>query len=245
MLANGRRLITKLWNASRFAERHLQDLTAEQFEHTPALLLPTDRWLLHRLAETITEATRELEQGEYAAARTAVERFFWSDLCDNYLELTKARLYRESGPERLAAQWTLAQALLSVIKLFAPYLPFVTEEIYQGLFRTLDDASSLHLSTWPTAQPGWLDRQAEDAGTTLLEILHQVRKYKAEHSLSIGAELATLRLSVSPALRGSLEEVMIDIKGATRARAVTLGEPETSDEADGLRVVVEHRELSV
>ncbi|HTK07811.1 MAG TPA: valine--tRNA ligase [Ktedonobacteraceae bacterium] len=237
-LANGRRLITKLWNASRFAERHLQDLTTEQFAHTPTLLLPTDRWLLHRLAETIDEATRELEQGEYAAARAAAERFFWSDLCDNYLELIKARLYREPGPARLAAQWTLAQALLSVIKLFAPYLPFVTEEIYLGLFRPYDRATSLHLSAWPTAQPAWLDQQAEGAGTALLAILHQVRKYKAEHGLSIGAELATLRLSVPPALRSSLEATMLDLKGATRAHTVSFEDPQASEGEDGLQVII-------
>lgn len=240
-LANGRRLITKLWNASRFAERHLQDLTMEQFEQHPALLLPTDRWLLHRLAETIGEATRELELGEYAGARAAIERFFWSDLCDNYLELIKARLYSRPGPARTAAQWTLARALLSVVKLFAPYMPFVTEELYQGLFRAYDRAFSLHLSTWPTVQADWLDQRAEDAGVLLLEILRQVRKYKAEHGLSLGAELAALRLNVPSALRGLLEEAMIDIKGATRALAVSLEEAQ----ADRLQVTIEYQEMPI
>src|SRR5207248_8037881 len=114
-----------------------------------AELLLTDRWLLSRLARAIATATAELDKYEYADARTEVERFFWSDLCDNYLELAKFRLYGELGPERRAAQWTLYQALLSTLKLLAPYLPYVTEEIYQGLFRQRDGAASIHLSAWP------------------------------------------------------------------------------------------------
>ena len=82
MIANGRRLVTKLWNASRFAEGRLGDFANET---QPAELLPTDRWLLSRLARTVASATAELASGEYSTARAEVERFFWSDLCDNYL----------------------------------------------------------------------------------------------------------------------------------------------------------------
>jgi valyl-tRNA synthetase len=217
ILANGRRLVTKLWHACRFAERHLYDLTPEQFHAQPSLLLPSDRWLLNRLAQTISEATNELEQGDYAATRAATERFFWSDLCDNYLELVKARLYSEPGSARLAAQWTLAQALLCVLKLFAPYLPFVTEELYQGLFRVHEGAISLHLSAWPIVQPTWQDQQAEADGMLLLELLRQVRKYKAERGLSVGAELATLHIDAPPEARQFLIVATVDIKSATRA----------------------------
>ena len=142
---NGRRLITKLWSASRFAEQRLKGYKQQFFaDEAPAGLLSTDRWLLSRLAHTVTYATGELERGEYATARNEIERFFWSDLCDNYLELAKARLYQEEGIERTAAAWTLYQALLTVLKLLAPYLPYITEEIYQGLFR---NGTRLHLFT--------------------------------------------------------------------------------------------------
>ncbi|TMC96835.1 MAG: valine--tRNA ligase, partial [Chloroflexi bacterium] len=93
-IATGRRLVTKLWNASRFAESRLARFTNGAH---PAVLLPTDRWLLSRLARTIAGATAELDRYEYTAARAEIDRFFWSDLCDNYLELAKARLYSEAG----------------------------------------------------------------------------------------------------------------------------------------------------
>jgi valyl-tRNA synthetase len=224
MLTNGRRLITKLWNASRFAERHLVDFEPEQLAKSSVHLLPTDRWLLSRLARTIAYATAELEQNEYATARAEIERFFWSDLCDNYLELIKARLYNDDGPTRDAACWTLYYALLSVTKLLAPYMPYVTETIYQGLFRKREGAASLHIASWPPERPDWIDEEAEEAGQALLTWLHQVRRYKAEQNLSVGAELATLRIIVRPALHALLTESLVDIKSATRACEIILEE---------------------
>jgi valyl-tRNA synthetase len=234
-IATGRRLVTKLWNASRLAERCLHDLNRETLaaEELPAELLPTDRWLLSRLARTIAEATAALTKREYAAARAEVERFFWADLCDNYLELAKMRLYQEGGPQRAAAQWTLYHALLTVLKLLAPYLPYITEEIYQGLFRQWDGAASIHVSAWPAEHPAWIDEEAEGAGKALLEILRSVRRHKAERGLSVGAELETLRISAPPSLRPALEATLIDLRSATRARTIIFDarEPGGLDEA--------------
>jgi len=222
-IANGRRLVTKLWNASRFTEGRLSDFTLTT---TPerAELLPTDRWLLSRLAKTIESASRELDSYEYAAARAEVERFFWADLCDNYLELAKARLYGESGSARYAAQWTLYQALLTVLKLLAPHLPYITEEIYQGLFRQVDGAMSIHRASWPRTQSHWIDAEAEATGELLLDVLRQVRRHKAERGLSVGAELATLYVHISPQFRSALTEAQLDIKSATRAKEIIVEE---------------------
>lgn len=223
-IATGRRLVTKLWNASRFATGRLQNLMHEQIanDQLPTHLLPTDRWLLSRLAHTIKYATAELERGEYSTARAEVERFFWSDLCDNYLELAKSRLYREDGPERTAAQWTLYQALLATLKMLAPYLPFVTEEIYQQLFRQWETTASIHLTAWPVLPEHWIDTEAEETGKALLEALHQVRRYKAEQGLSVGTELATLTIKIHSKLSLALHAALIDLKCATRAREIIL-----------------------
>jgi valyl-tRNA synthetase len=221
MLAIGRRLVNKLWNAARFAEPHLKELKQEaSAEKIPINLLPTDRWLLSRLAQTIASATAELERNEYATARAEIERFFWADFCDNYLELIKARLYGEDTPTRQAALWTLYQALLAVLKLFAPYMPYVTEAIYLDLFAEREGNLSLHRASWPQPPCAWRDEEAEVTGKIILELLHHVRRYKAEHNLSIGAELPLLYVDVSPAYRPALEAALVDIKCATRAKHI-------------------------
>ncbi|GCE24575.1 valine--tRNA ligase [Dictyobacter alpinus] len=219
-LAMGRRLITKLWNACRFAESRLQDLDTATLNRQPEDLLPTDRWLLSRLAHTITFATRQLEQSDYAAARAEVERFFWADLCDNYLELTKSRLYKGEGADRHAAQWTLYHTLLNVLKLFAPYIPFVTEEIYLGLFQQWDGCASIHIASWPVARDNWFDEQAENAGKLLLEIIRQVRRHKAEQGLSVGAPLESIKLTISAAEIPMLQAAQCDLQSATRAHTL-------------------------
>ncbi len=222
-IANGRRLVTKLWNASRFAEARLAGFTRKN--ETPKVLLPTDRWLLSRLARTTAFATGELERGEYAAARAEVERFFWSDLCDNYLELAKARLYQESGAEHEAAQWTLYQVLLTTLTLLAPYLPYVTEKVYQELFRSQEEAVSLHRMPWPEIQMQWLDEDAEETGKLVLETLRKVRQYKAEKGLSIGAEIETWSIELpqnDTQIRVAIEASLVDLKSAIRARNIII-----------------------
>ena len=222
-IANGRRLVTKLWNASRFAETRLVGCIGK--DEMPASLLPTDRWLLSRLAQTIAFATAELEHQEYASARAEFERFFWSDLCDNYLELAKARLYQESGPEHEAAQWTLYHVLLNTLKLLAPYLPYVTEKIYQELFRSREGVISLHRMAWPEAHSQWLDEDAEAIGRIVLEALRNVRRYKAEQGLSVGAEIESWNIDMQQKTHqqiAGVEASLIDLKSAIRARNIII-----------------------
>jgi valyl-tRNA synthetase len=222
MLANGRRLVTKLWSASRFAESRLANFSLSE---QPEMLLPTDRWLLSRLTQIIEFATNELENGEYASARAEIERFFWSDLCDNYLELAKARLYEEAGERHVAAQWTLYHALLTTLLLLAPYLPYVTEKIYQELFRDREGNVSVHRMLWPSIENAWRDESAEETGKTILEFLRTVRRSKAEQGISVGAEIETLSLntqSKSVQQRATIEASLVDLKSATRAKEIIL-----------------------
>jgi valyl-tRNA synthetase len=160
-------------------------------------------------------------------------------LCDNYLELVKMRLYGATGEEHQAAQWTLYQALLTVLKLLAPYLPFITEEIYQGLFRAWEGTSSIHISPWPVERPEWIDNEAEEVGKTILAILHHVRRYKADCDLSVGAPLDTLRIGTQPALHAALENALIDIKSATRAQNVVLKESGADAQTEVIQILAD------
>jgi len=161
---------------------------------------------------------------EYAAAKSEIESFFWRDLADNYLEMCKERLYGEAGPLREGARSTLYHALLSIIKLCAPFLPYVTEEIYRGLFAANEGQASLHLTRWPESEPGWASEQAEAMGELLIEVATAVRRYKSEASISLGAELGQLSLSTRDAdLATTLEAARLDILSVTRAKDLHIG----------------------
>jgi valyl-tRNA synthetase len=244
-MRQGVRLVTKLWNASRFITSHLEladderrtakdeaqhiDDAPSSFVLRPSSLLPADRALLSWLQRLITQATASFLGYEYHAACEATERFFWGTLCDNYLEWVKGRLYDGSIQERGAAQIALYHTLLAILKLFAPILPHVTEEIYQQLFSgtTKPDEStaaafrSIHTSAWPQADPALIDEQAERAGAALLAITSGARRFKSGRKLGLGAELAGLTIvAESEELRQTLEQSRADIRSVTRAREI-------------------------
>jgi valyl-tRNA synthetase len=222
-IALGGKLVTKLWNAARFAERFIADYTLPATP--PANLAPTDRWLLSRLQRLIERVTALWRGYEYAAAKSETEAFFWRELADNYLELAKARLYDAKTPRHEAARYTLHAALLTMVKLFAPILPYVTDEIYLGLFAASDGAVSAHRAAWQQPDPTLIDQAAEDAGEAIIAIATAVRRYKSETSLSLGAELARIELTAERAgLATTLRAAEADLKSVTRARMVVARE---------------------
>lgn len=223
----GAKLVTKLWNVARFCERFLEGYDRPA---APPALSPADRWILSRLQRLVRGSTAAFREYEYAAAKNETEIFFWGDLSDNYLEMAKKRLYDRENPGHEAARFTLYTVLLTTIKLFAPILPYVTEEVYQGLFREREGVASIHRSTWPAADESLLDPAAETAGDALVAIATAVRRYKSDHALSLGAELRCVGVrSTAPELQRSLSGAEDDIASVTRALTVRIG-----GEADGL-----------
>jgi valyl-tRNA synthetase len=215
----GVKLVTKLWNVARFSERFLQD-GHPWLERLPGSLpfTPADRWILARLQSLIRRVTTLMEGYDYASAKSEVETFFWTELADNYLEMSKQRLYDESHPTREAARHSLYQVLLVILKLFAPFLPYVTEEIYQGLYAPWEGPGSIHRSQWPEPVPELQDENAERAGQVLLEIATSARRFKSERNLPLGTELVRLQLATLDSdTFHLLEQASADLSSITRA----------------------------
>jgi valyl-tRNA synthetase len=224
-IQTGQKLVTKIWNVARFAERFLAGYVPPD---EPPALSPADRWILARIQRLIRRATTLLQEGDYAAARSEIESFFWRDLADNYLEMSKQRLYDPTSTLQDGARFTLYHVFMAVLKLFAPFFPFITEEVYQGLIFDVAakiDAEfrSIHASSWPKADPVFEDQDAEKLGVYLVEIATAVRRYKSENSLPLGFELARLELAVShKGLATGISEAAVDLSSVTRARQVSL-----------------------
>ncbi len=239
----GLKLTTKLWNVARFAEPFL----AGSPENPPAVsFTPADRWILGRCAALVERVTAAFEAYEYSIARSETEDFFWRDLADNYLEMAKLRLYDPAHPAYAGAAAALRGVLRTVLQLFAPLLPYVTEAIWAELFAGSESAPSIHRSAWPDPAvlrsiPGAL---AEDsAGETLIAVATAVRRYKSEHAISLGSEVNCLYLAVGEGdLARTLQEAESDLHSITRAREIRVvrdlpvGAVELVVEWDGLRV---------
>jgi valyl-tRNA synthetase len=216
VLGEGRRLVTKLWNATRFAASRLEDFDPD---HSPPKLRPFDRWILARFAEAAGKATSGMREYEFSVCMREAETFFWKALCDNYLEIAKSRLYSEEDEEgRNAAQFALYTTLSGVLRLFAPVLVHVTEELYQEVFRIHECFSSLHIAPWP--EPDHLDAAALKYGNMALIIIEEARRFKSESSLSMAAPLKMLRISASAADLAELKPFEADLVSVTRAESL-------------------------
>jgi valyl-tRNA synthetase len=226
-IAMGKKLVTKLWNVAKFSQRFL-----ESYQPPAGLpdLTPTDRWLLSRTQWLIQRVTELFRNYDYAAAKNETESFFWRELADNYIEMCKERLYDETSEMREGARYTLYHVLLTVMKLFAPIMPYITETLYQALFAPIEGEGSIHNSQWPGVNASLLNATADAAGEALIEIATAVRRYKSESNISLGTELKRLQLATTDvSVAEMLQEARADIMSVTRARQVEVKESLDAD----------------
>jgi len=131
---------------------------------------------------------------------------------------------------REGARYTLYHVLVTVMKLFAPIIPYITETLYQALFVPIEGEGSIHTSRWPVANESLLSVTADAAGEALIEIATAVRRYKSESNISLGTELKQLQLATTDASSARmLEDASADIKSVTRARHVEVKESLDAD----------------
>jgi valyl-tRNA synthetase len=186
----GRNFCNKLWNASRFALTNLQDTLTGAFDES--LLQLEDRWILSRLAQTIETVTGQLEEFKFSEPINSLYRFFWNELCDWYLELVKPRM-REEG-QKPTAQRVLAFVMDGCLRLFHPFLPFITEGIYQQLQaicpeRDLDGTAELGGSAdlvsarWPQAMPEVIDRSVEEQMDLVQNTIRLIRDIRTRYQV--------------------------------------------------------------
>jgi valyl-tRNA synthetase len=210
VLKIGNKLVNKLWNASKFASINLSKLKADA-QVTETL----DKWIITRLNKTIRKATEEFEQFEYCRARVAIEDFLWNDFCDNYLEMAKARSYDEQGKDPKGQQSALKAISLcieNILKLWAPFVPHITEELNSIIF----GGESIHSrGNWPKANLAE-DEAAEKAGIDAVAVVEAVRKHKSEKAVSVKFPVSKLTI----AGYDNLKSAEADIKSVTSAESV-------------------------
>jgi len=172
---------------------------------------------LNKLQVRINEATKFFDKYEYSRVRQIAEEFFWKDFCDNYLEIVKKRIYGEEGKGKKSAQYTLHKSLLDIIKMIAPLMPFVSEEIYQTHFKKDGDAKSIHLSDWP--KEGEVNNFEELE--SFYEVLGRIRGEKSNAKKSMRSEI---KVSLDKETHKKLEGMIDDLSNVTNATNISEGE---------------------
>jgi valyl-tRNA synthetase len=222
----GRRLAIKMLNASKF----VLGIGATAVSDPATVTNPLDQAMLASLAEVVHRATAAFEAYDYTRALEATETFFWT-FCDDYLELVKDRGYGGRGEaEAASAHAALALALSVQLRLFAPFLPFASEEVWSWW-----QTGSVHRAPWPSV--GEL-RAAEHQGdpevlTAASVTLSALRKVKSERKLSMRSELASVVVRGPESEVGRARSVVADLRAAGRV----VGDFEFVPDGDGVLVV--------
>lgn len=221
----GQRLITKLWNAFLFVQQHVAAVDVQQ---ETKQLDAINQWILHEASAAFTAYQHELKRNEYSLALGRIEKFFWQQFCDNYLELIKDRLFHpENYPAELivATKRTLYWTGLRILQMYAPYMPFVTEKIYQQIYKdTCDQGPSVHTSMFERVQVPLNFDQAAREINQILEVIIRVRRLKTTAQLSLGVPVSVLEVLTGKSdlavLVGKHEDLL---RGITRAHKITVG----------------------
>jgi len=184
-LEASRNFANKLWNASRLVLGNLEGYDPAARPGKPDLAA---RWITSRLAATVGDVRAALDGYRFNDAAAALYQFVWSELCDWYLEIAKLALYQTDGPaRRLATQHTLVTTLETTLRLLHPFMPFITEEIWQ---RLPHEGDSIMIAPYPKASRRQVDAAAERDMAALMGIVTAVRNIRGEMRVPPGATLA-------------------------------------------------------
>jgi valyl-tRNA synthetase len=176
-LLTGKKLVNKLFNASKFIFMNLKDYQGKK----PKKLAKADEEFIGKLNEVIKSCTKSFEDYEYSLAKQEIEQFFWSDFCDYYIEFVKKIIYQGERDEKLSAQYTLYHSFLVILKLFAPLTPFITEEIYQENYKQYEKIKSIHITEWPEIGK----EKSKGDWEIIKERLALIRQFKSQKHLSL------------------------------------------------------------
>lgn len=224
-IESSKRFMNKLWNSAKFVDMHIKDADLSE----EAELQSIDKWLISRCHETFEKYQQQMENYEMGLARQEIDKFFWNDLCDNYLEMAKERLYNPDnkyGDSQKAAQQTLATVFLEVLKMYSPFVPHITEYIYQELYKSKLKDELLSTSKF-TELP--YDKKYIEFGDAMKKVVGDVRKYKTERNLSMKEPIEELKISTSLDNIRCLRDSILDIQSCTRAEHIDV---EKSDETE-------------
>ncbi|MFH1585813.1 MAG: valine--tRNA ligase [archaeon] len=211
-LVSGKKFLNKIMNASKFVFMNLKDYKGKK----PKKLEKTDELMLGELNELIKKVRELYPNYNIAEGKRQAENFFWKMFADNYIEIVKKRVYEGKGNEKLSAQYTLYRILLAILKMMAPIMPYITEEIYQEYFKKTEKDKSIHISKWP--EPG--KEKSSKELDLMLDVIAKVRQAKTKAGKPMNSPIV---LTLEKKDKTKLKPVLQDLINVTNAKEIEDG----------------------
>lgn len=200
--------INKIWNSARFVlmniddDMNYEDLTFDN-------LNLCDKWILNRLNEVIKEVDVNMDKFEFVNVGSELYKFIWDDFCSCYIELTKVHLNSDNEVEKQASLNTLVYVLNAIVKMLHPFMPFVTEEIFQAIPHLEE---SICIAAWPEVNDDFSDESINDQFTYLIDIVKGIREIRTQYTIKNAIEVAYIIDTKNDELAGLLDKCLPYIK---------------------------------
>jgi len=218
-----RNFTNKLWNASRFVMMNLEGQTPQQLGVPSENLDLSDRWILSRFYQVVQQTRNDIDNFGLGEAAKGLYEFTWGDFCDWYIELVKPRLQGENAASRKAAQQTLAYVLEGILKLFHPFMPHITEEIWHTLTQAGED-QYLAVQAYPEVDTNQIDAELEHQFDLLIGTIRTIRNLRAEADVKPGAKVQTILQSESDRERQILARGQSYIQNLAKVETLSIVE---------------------
>ncbi|MGE7918458.1 valine--tRNA ligase [Viridibacillus sp. NPDC093762] len=210
----------KIWNASRFALMNMEGMTYDEIDLTGKKSV-ADQWILTRLNETIEQVTTLAEKFEFGEVGRQLYNFIWDDFCDWYIEMAKLPLYGEDEAAKKTTRSVLAYVLDNTMRLLHPFMPFITEEIWQNLPH---EGESITVAAWPTVDENLTSQAQSDNMKLLMDIIRAVRNIRAEVQTPMSKKVPLYVSAKDVATLSVLEDNKAYLEKFCNPEPLTLGE---------------------
>ena len=229
-----RNFANKIWNATRFIMMNLENMGGKDLKARQMDL--ADRWIISRYNRLVGEVTENLDKYELGIAAQKVYDFIWNEYCDWYIELVKPRLYGTNEEARSTALYTLVYVLSNTLKLLHPFMPFISEEIWQHLSASSED--SIMVSSWPRLKDEELDDEAEARMDSIMDTIRAVRNIRAEMDVHPSRK-TKLIIVAKEDKREIFEEAKVYLEKLAYASEIIINEAKDELAANAVPIVVD------
>jgi len=182
-VVRGVKLLRKIWNVQQFIIKTIGNKKPDKIN-----LIDIDKWILTKYSKLVKKTTKQMDSFDYSQAMKETEYFLWHELADHYIEMIKSSIYENKNTDSI--KYTLYELGFGMLKLFAPFFPHLTEEIYHDFYKRFEEEKSIHLSSWPEAII--IENEKEKAGELIKKYISAVRSWKSEKGIALNAPLPAL-----------------------------------------------------
>ena len=217
-----RNFTNKIWNVARFSLTHLEDFDPEEVKKDDLKYSLFDEWILYQLNNTVKKVTESLNNFKFSDAAMTIYDFSWNYFCDWYVELIKETLYSKDGTaEKKTAQYVLWFVLDNILRLLHPFMPFITEEIWQKIPHK---ELSISISSWPEYEKIRAKKNLEEKVLTIQEVIKTIRNIKAEMNIPLAKGIDVLINVVNNEKEELIEEHLPFIKNLAHVQSFQVGD---------------------